>query len=88
LAFADGKLRDYAKELGLKTQQFSQCLDSGKYLKKVEGETAMGAFLGVRGTPAFFLNGQLIVGAQPFEAFEAVIEKELKKGSSSQKAKP
>lgn len=88
LAFADGKLRDYAKELGLKTQQFNQCLDSGKYLKKVEGETSMAAFLGARGTPAFFLNGQLMVGAQPFESFEAAIEKELKKGSSSQKAKP
>jgi protein-disulfide isomerase len=88
LAFTDGRLKGYAKELGLKDQAFNQCLDSGKHLKKVEGETAVAAFLGARGTPAFFLNGQLIVGAQPFEVFEAAIEKELKKPSSSEKAKP
>lgn len=79
LAFTDAKLKGYAKESGLKGQEFNQCLDSGKYLKKVEGETAIAAFLGARGTPAFLLNGQLLAGAQPFEVFEAVIEKELKK---------
>jgi len=88
LAFTDGKLKGYAKELGLKSQDFNQCLDSGKHLKKVEGETATAAFLGARGTPAFFLNGQLLVGAQPFQVFEAAIEKELKKTSSSGKVKP
>lgn len=88
LAFTHGKLKGYAKELGLKDQAFNQCLDSGKHLKKVEGETSVAALLGARGTPAFFLNGQLIVGAQPFEVFEAAIEMELKKPSSSEKAKP
>src|SRR3972149_8912721 len=88
LAFTDGKLKSYAKELGLKSQAFNQCLDSGKQLKKVEGETAIAALLGARGTPAFFLNGQMLVGAQPFEVFEAVIEKELKKGAWSGKRNP
>lgn len=88
LGFTDGKLKGYAKELGLKGQAFNQCLDSGKHLKKVEGETALAAFLGARGTPAFFLNGQLLVGAQPFEVFQSIIEEELKKVSSSGKAKP
>jgi protein-disulfide isomerase len=87
LGFTDGKLKGYAKELGLRGQPFNQCLDSGKHLKKVEGETAIAAFLGARGTPAFFLNGQLLVGAQPFEVFESLIEGELKKVSSSGKAK-
>ena len=87
-AFTDGKLKSYAKELGLKGQAFTQCLDSGKHLKKVEGETAIAALLGARGTPAFFLNGQMLVGAQPFEVFEGVIEKELKKAASSEKTKP
>lgn len=88
LAFTHGKLRGYAKESGLKSQAFNQCLDSGKHLKKVEGETAIAGFLGARGTPAFFLNGQMIVGAQPFEVFETAIERELKKASSSGKTKP
>jgi len=88
LAFTNGRLKGYAKELGLKSRDFNQCLDSGKHLKKVEGETATGGFLGARGTPAFFLNGKLLVGAQPFQVFEAAIEKDLKKASSSGKAKP
>jgi len=88
LAFTNGKLKGYAKELGLKSQAFDQCLDSGKHLKKVEGETSIAALLGARGTPAFFLNGQMLVGAQPFEVFEAVIEKELKKGAASGKPTP
>ncbi len=58
-----------------------QCLDAGKFAKKVEGETATAAFLGVRGTPAFFINGRLLVGAQPFEAFRTVIGEELKRNA-------
>jgi protein-disulfide isomerase len=88
LAFTDEKLKGYAKELGLKSPAFNRCLDSGKHLKKVEGETAIAAILGPRGTPAFFLNGQLLVGAQPFEVFESLIEEGLKKASTSGKAKP
>jgi protein-disulfide isomerase len=88
LAFSEGKLKGYAKELGLKSEVFDQCLDSGKQLKKVEEETAFAALLGARGTPAFLLNRQLVVGAQPFEVFESLIEEELKKSVSSEKIKP
>ena len=87
-AFTNGKLKGYAKDIALNTRQFNQCLDSEKSLKKVEGETAVATFLGARGTPAFFLNGQMMVGAQPFEVFEAVIEKEIKRVRSSGKTTP
>jgi len=87
LAFTEGKLTGYAQELKLKSKDFNQCLQSAKYLKKVDGETAAAVSLGARGTPAFFLDGQMIVGAQPFEVFEAAIEKELKRTSSSGKPK-
>jgi protein-disulfide isomerase len=33
--------------------------------------------LGVRSTPTFFINGIAVVGAQPFEIFQQLIEKEL-----------
>ena len=87
VAITQEKLKGYARDLALEGKNFNQCLDSGKYFKKVDGETAIAGSLGARGTPAFFLNGQLIAGAQPFEAFEAAIEKELKKAASSRKAK-
>jgi protein-disulfide isomerase len=85
--FAFAKLKGYAKDLRLNAQTFDQCLDSGKYIDKVEKETSIGAFLGASGTPTFFLNGKLMVGAQPFQVFEAVIEEELKKASAPPKSK-
>ena len=88
LAFTDSKLKDYAKASGLEPGAFNQCVDSGKYRNKVESETAMSAFLGIRGTPAFFVKQQFLVGAQPFKFFEAAIESELKKAQQTGKPKP
>jgi len=85
LAFTHSKLKQYAQELRLKAGPFSQCLASDKHLKKIEGETAVAVFLGARGTPTFFVNGRLLVGAQPFGAFRGVIEEELKKSGSKKK---
>ena len=78
LAFTQSKLEQYARALGLKTANFNRCLTTEKYRKKVEGETAVAASLGARGTPTFFVNERLMVGAQPFEVFQSVINKELK----------
>lgn len=88
MAFSDGRLRGYAKELKLTSREFNRCLSSGKYRSKVEGETGVASYLGIRGTPAFLINGQLLVGAQPYDVFESLIEKELKKTSASKKPKP
>ncbi|MGH7825069.1 MAG: DsbA family protein [Candidatus Binatia bacterium] len=77
LAFTNSKLKQYARELKVNVGVFGQCLDSGRYRQKVEGETAVAASLGWRGTPTFFVNSQLLVGAQPFEVFQKVIEEEL-----------
>jgi protein-disulfide isomerase len=41
--------------------------------------------MGGRGTPTFFVNGRLMVGAQPFDVFQAVIEEELGKSKSKKK---
>lgn len=81
-AFTAQNLKHYAKELGLDTAAFNQCLDSGKYAQKVEGETGTGQMLGLRGTPAFFINGRLLVGAHPFETFRSVIDEEVTKMKS------
>ena len=82
LAFTDSKLKQYARELRLNVRAFTQCLDSAKYKETVEGETAVAGFLGARGTPTFFVNGRLLVGAQPFEVFQSVIEEETRKNAS------
>jgi protein-disulfide isomerase len=73
-------LKKYAKELKLNTKDFNNCLDKAKYEQKVKDELKEGENLGVTGTPAFFINGLLLGGAYPYEAFRAVIDFELKGG--------
>jgi len=76
-AFSKENLKRFADELGLDTKAFNECLDSGKYTQVVQSETTAGQQLGVQSTPTFLVNGQPVVGAQPFEVFEQVIEQIL-----------
>ncbi len=71
-------LEKYAQELGLDMAKFKAALDSGKFKDKVDAEDREGAAGGVTGTPTFFVNGTRVVGAQPIDAFKAIIDKELK----------
>lgn len=64
----------WAKDLGLSTSKFNDCLDSGKYADKVTASITEGSNYGVQGTPATFVNGVLISGAQPIENFKSVID--------------
>ncbi len=66
--------KQLAMDLGLNATLFNECLDSGKYAQLVQSDTSTGQQFGVRSTPSFLVNGQPIVGAQPFEVFEQVIE--------------
>jgi len=77
-ALDDSNLKQYAKDLGLDTAQFNDCLDSGKMAQEVEKDFRDGQNYGVRGTPAFFINGILVSGAQPYSVFEQIIEQELR----------
>jgi protein-disulfide isomerase len=70
-------LKGYAKQLGLDTAKFDKCLDSGEKASIVATDMADGKKVGVNGTPAFFINGILLSGAQPFEEFKRVIDAEL-----------
>lgn len=70
-------LEGFASDLGLDSGQFSDCLSSGKYAQAVKDDLALGQKVGVSGTPSFFINGRPLVGAQPFEAFKAIIDEEL-----------
>jgi len=63
---------------------FSQCLDSGKYTDIVQQEKQMAQQLGVQSTPTFIINGRPVVGAQPFENFQQVIESILDNGDNAQ----
>jgi protein-disulfide isomerase len=75
----ESKFKEYAQQLGLDTQKFNQCLDSGKYANEVQKDYNDGLKYGVSGTPTFFINGIEVVGAQPYNVFEQIIEQELNK---------
>ncbi len=64
----------FAEALGLDQETFDQCLDSGKYTAVVQQEIELSRQLGVQSTPVFLINGVQIIGAQPYESFEQVIE--------------
>ena len=70
-------LKEYAKTLELAQPAFDECLDSGKHTKTVQRDIDAGKLAGVQGTPAFFINGILVSGAQPIERFKELIESEL-----------
>lgn len=72
------RVLDLARGLGLDMKVFSQCVNDSEVRKEVEADMAEGEKYGVSGTPAFFINGVMIEGAQPIEAFIKVIDQELK----------
>lgn len=89
LMFSDNTARNrdayikFATDNNLDVAQFTECIDSGKYSGEVTLDLIDGQSLGVRGTPAFFINGRFISGAQPYEIFSTVIEAELAKSSAT-----
>ncbi|MDP1829944.1 MAG: thioredoxin domain-containing protein [Archangium sp.] len=70
-------LKMQAKQAGVDETKFASCLDSGRTAALVKRDVAAGQQVGVSGTPAFFINGFMLSGAQPEEAFRKVIDAEL-----------
>ena len=70
-------LKQHAATLGLDAAAFEKCLDSGKHTAEWQKDSADAAKAGVQSTPAFFVNGRPVIGAQPYEAFAEVVNDEL-----------
>ena len=64
----------YAQDTGLDVAAFDGCMDAGEYYDDIQADFQEGAEFGVRGTPAFFINGQFVSGAQPLQVFESAID--------------
>jgi protein-disulfide isomerase len=71
------KAQEYLKDSGIDMAKWNDCFDNKKSLDRVKAQQAEGSGLGVTGTPAFFINGRMLVGAQPYEKFKDVIDDEL-----------
>jgi len=77
-------LKGYADDLGLDTEKFDECLDSGAMEEEVLADLVEGQSFGISGTPGFFINGKLISGAQPYEVFVQEIEAAIASGSEEE----
>ncbi|MFH0902009.1 MAG: thioredoxin domain-containing protein [Pseudomonadota bacterium] len=71
------QIERYASSIGLDMSRFKDALDSGRFKVQVtaDGDEALSA--GITGVPTFLVNGRVLVGAQPIEAFKAIIDEEL-----------
>ena len=69
--------KELAGTLGIGGSQFDNCVDSNKYANKVDADYQAGLAAGVQGTPASFINGRLISGAQPYSALKSTIDSVL-----------
>ncbi len=71
LAFTDARLMD---ELRLDPTAFDACMASGRHIDRIRGESAVARRLGATGTPAFLINGKLLIGAHPFATFKRILD--------------
>lgn len=78
-ALNDDNYIKFAGELGLNVEQFKKDMADPELKKKITAQQAQGVTLGARGTPAFFINGRFLSGAQPFPNFKTLIDEEMKK---------
>jgi len=84
LAVSD--LKSTAASLGLDTERFVACLDSGKKTADWQADMEAGKKYGVNSTPSFFINGRLIAGAAPYPAFAQIIDEELQRAGGASPA--
>lgn len=76
-SMSEEKYLEYAKQIGLDVDQFKKDMASPEVAKQIDADYAQATQLGVTGTPAFFVNGRFLSGAQPFASFKALIDQEL-----------
>ncbi len=73
----EANLQQIATSVGLDRKKFDECVKAGTFKEQVAKDMADGQAAGVSGTPAFFINGQMLDGAQPVERFKEIIDEEL-----------
>jgi protein-disulfide isomerase len=76
-------LKQKAAKLSLDMKAFNTCLDSDKYLTEIQSDMEEGVRVGISGTPAMFINGRLLIGAQPYGDIQKIIDDELRRSAAN-----
>jgi len=76
------KFTEFATDMGLKAAKFKSCMQSPNIADEVNKDTLEAASYGATGTPTFFIGNEedgfvKLVGAQPYQTFQAVIDSRL-----------
>ena len=77
-ALSRENIEQYAQQIGLDMDRFRNDLDNHTYKPVIDQETAEVVKVGATGTPASFVNGRYLRGAQPFASFQKIVDEELK----------
>jgi protein-disulfide isomerase len=77
IGYSHANLTNLAEQTGLNIASFTECLSNFPERESLEDDIRLGQIMGVRGTPAFLVNGIPLAGAYPYEDFERLIEHEL-----------
>jgi len=77
VAIPKESLYAYAEELGLDMDEFTSCQENLDFEDEIAEDTAVARSIGIGGTPAFVINGEVVTGAYPYETFEALFEQLL-----------
>lgn len=75
----DAHYRTWAEQIGLDVAQWEKDRSSPEVAARVAADTKEAERLSVGGTPAFFVNGRFLSGAQPLASFKSVIDQEIGK---------
>ena len=78
------ELRRTATNLPLDMSMFNACLDGNKYYSAIRADIAEGVKVGVKGTPAFFVNERFYSGSLPYNELQKAVEDELQRASAKQ----
>jgi len=78
-ALSAASLKSYAQQLGLNMSKFEADLENESFKTQIEADMELGSKVGVKGTPATFINGRFLSGAWPKEDLENLIDEEMLK---------
>ncbi len=79
----DSDIEKMVQKADIKMAPWRKCVAQAEPKDGIVADQKLSATLGARGTPAFFINGHFLNGAQPQPVFEALIEQELKAAKQS-----
>ena len=76
----------WAVAAGVDKAKFKQAFDAKQFDAKIDADMNDGKAAGVTGTPASFINGVFLSGAQPIEKFKAIVDEQLKAAEAKKAA--